>query len=232
MADVLETGEKSRLVVQKDKDTSMKIGITINQLIRYGYAGLVVVALGASYNWCLVEDIFNSSKTSSFVLVLALFLSGVLLYSLSRPLVMLIYFQVTCRIVRCRASKIGVGSVEQYFQEFQITARPMWLNAFRLIRNTIFPPEVREQLHLQNSEVHVLYMTGIPFLIAGLVSLVFNLYTSMPGIWMVIIGLICLGFAVFVDVDIERQQVVQLRSLDQENVKAAIKNLIDETSGT
>jgi hypothetical protein len=145
-----------------------KLGFTLREFLRYGYAGLLLVLVAA----LLVPDITSKvMQTLGNVLSpLVVFALGAVIYSLHRALVNdyiieplvywihrpLEYFWGYRRILG------GHNSARHYLEKTFGVSHRHSINALRIVRddNIFANDKARDRIHVQNSEITLLFVTA------------------------------------------------------------------------
>jgi hypothetical protein len=101
------------------------------------------------------------------------------------------------------------------------------LNALRLVRDSeLFPAHVRDQIHVQNSENHLIYMSGV-FLILSAVGLKVTGANPLVGIGpstLVVLAFVLFILGMGISISTCKQLCAQIASLDAQKLETLLTN--------
>lgn len=198
--------------------------VTLRELLRYGYGGV----LASVVCWLIwpsetpgVIKTLNPGLTA-----LGVFMVGIGVYAFHRALV-----NGFLECLHWHLHSLGVTGrtcVRHYLEKEQRIPRRDSLNAFRVVRDSeLFTDRVRDQFHVQNSEVAVLNLTFTVLMGAVLLLLGQQWWRSYWDRVPLLVGLVFAGLVsgaagVFAEISICRQECAYLVTRDLGEVKRVL----------
>lgn len=129
-----------------------ELGLTIRELLRYAYPGLllilVAVLLDLPHTKLIVEAL---GPVLSPLIALAI---GASLYALYKPLVCDLFLEHVLH-------HHGKWCTRRWLTDTHHVRQARWIDAYRVLRDGLFDKDRREFLHIQQSEIHLLLLTGV-----------------------------------------------------------------------
>jgi len=199
--------------------------VTVNDLLRYGYGGLVAL---------LVADIIIPKETREVIAALGSVLGslvalavGAAVYSFYRPVLgELVIYPLVGLIHRHLLQKLGYCKLSFLEERYGVPRRHR-VNAYRLIRDsTLFSESMRSRFLRQHSEIHLLYITftvlGIGAAILWIQILANDSCKSNHALILSIIAFVSWVSGVVGDILICGQECVYLMSLNQDDVRSLL----------
>jgi|WetSurMetagenome_2_1015567.scaffolds.fasta_scaffold87325_2 hypothetical protein len=175
-----------------------ELGLTVNQIIRYGYGGLLLFLVSAIIDPCITSKI-----TQSLGAPLSIFIGyalGGVIYVFYRsflgehviwPLTDLIHEYLDSILWVKNRGNFGreyIGTTCKRIhveKEYKIDPYNS-LEAYRLIRNNFSETFQKGAIEIQNSEIHLLYISFIILLPAGIFSLIISGTSKISAAFMII----------------------------------------------
>jgi hypothetical protein len=114
--------------------------------------------------------------------------------------------------------------VRHYLEETFSVHRRNSINALRVIRDSdLFPDNVRDRIHVQNSENHVVYMSGTMLLGSGILLRWTHLQTLFDPVSLsysfILLGLLLFALGFQGSISACRQFCAQVGCLDRDKIK-------------
>lgn len=198
--------------------------ITLRELLRYGYGG-VLAALVCWLIWpSETPGVIKALNTG--LTALGVFTVGIGVYAFHRALVNP-FFEWLHRRLHSRG-KTGSTCVRHHLEQKIPDLQCNSLNAFRVVRDSLlFPDRVRDQFHVQNSEVAVLNLTLTVLAVGALSLCVQQWWRSCWDRAPLLVGLNFAGLVsgaagVFAEISICRQECAYLAALDIEKIRGVL----------
>lgn len=220
-----------------------KIGITIRELLRYGYGGFILYAFSTLACPVEVSGILKAldlggAITNPVLAPLGAILVGAGFYAVHRALLNDVILEPVeywihraMQLIRRSPAQEAVGHdcVRQHLEERTGVARRNSRDAFRVIRDSdLFAPHVRDRFHMQNSEVHLLFLTATAALLALLLRRSAEqchtwrdaVYPQSLFLWA---ALIFFAVGLMATIRLCRQECAYLRGLDPRRIKERLQ---------
>jgi hypothetical protein len=195
------------------------LGVTIRELLRYGYAGGLALLLV----WWLAPDARSTiEKAGAVGLTISAIVFGVFIYSVYKvllcdrifsPFVEFLHRMVETK--NCMHELLASYGVKKGHR----------LDAFRVLRDTKFSEVIRERIHVQNTELHTVYVTASELIVAG--SLAFlREGGAKTALWLLVAGVVTFLIAGLGQFGVCRQESAHFRSLglDTQCIKELLKS--------
>ena len=237
--------------------------LTIHELLRYVYGGVLLMLVAAIWDPGSTKKTIDALGPVMTPLVAVSLGAGV--YAIYRaflgdwffdPIHDLLHRSVVGPVVwgsKRGAQRNGHSSKRHYLEDHFKVHWLSSLDAFRVIRDRLFSPAVKDRFHRQHSEVHTLYITAVVFLVAAAIScfwptlLAGGLWalrtlsenpqtaeaaikggTELARSWGHILGFLTVGVLAFVagivaDIALSRQECLVLKQLDEGLVKMLLQ---------
>ena len=130
-------------------------GVSINEVIRYGYGGFLLFLLTAAVE----PDFFDRVRGSlgDVLTIISAFAIGSVIYIFYRPIIGEWILYWLCK--RLHRKKRSAMCKLCYLEERHRVSRENSVNAYRLVRDKLFVDKARERYHRQHSEIHLLYVS-------------------------------------------------------------------------
>lgn len=213
------------------------LGLTLRELLRYGYTGLLCLFLSS-----LIKPDETGQVVEALGNVLAPLVTiaiGAGIYAFHRtifndhllePLANWIHRQREPKWGFDPVKKVGYNCAYHLLIDKFHVARQNSINAYRVVRDSnLFEGHVRHRFHVQNSEIHILYLTFTVSLGATL-FLVFEQLLS--GWWsrvcltvtLGVVSVISMMIGLLANVAICRQQCAYLLTRDQAQIGELLKS--------
>jgi hypothetical protein len=204
---------------------------TIHYLFRYGYGGLLFLIICATFYPESTKDVLEALGvlTSPLaVLVIGAFIYTTYKATVAKPMwFVCAWFHLPLRKkFRMESTKIPMCKFYYLGEKFTIP-RSEQEDAFRIVRNNMFPSEIRQQFNVQHSENHLLYLTFYIFSCAILYSLFSN--TKKESILLfLLMALLSLAVGIRNDILICRSECFQLKVMNETEIKNKLEKLKGE----
>jgi hypothetical protein len=199
------------------------LGVTIHEVLRYGFGGLLVYAVAAL---CAPKETKTALETlGTIISVILAFALGAAIYAASRYTVGELLNCVRERLHVAFSRWRGRGCIcrTAYFLDGWPKAKlTMWdaMEAFRTVRDgKEFDQAKQRRFHLQHSELHMLYIAFV-VLISGALVLWFTKPTGalVSPSAMAIVALLCLLSGLMGDILVCQQECKALLQVDRTDV--------------
>jgi hypothetical protein len=204
--------------------TTSDLGLTIRELLRYGYGGALALLMAVIIIPDETESMVDAlGATLSALVALAV---GASIYALYRPIIGQVFFYGLAENIHRKLSrrrKAGYAC-RSHFLEDRFKVNPSdSLNAYRLIRNSeLHDREIRNSFHIQHSEISILQVTFVVLLSFGLPGFVRYLTLGsehfMLPLLLNLFGLLAGTLAVCGDIQICSYECAYLMTLDEQAV--------------
>lgn len=214
------------------------LGVTINELLRYAYAGLLPAVLAVMLYWEQLIGVkggteFKSSESIGLLLLFVFVLAGgTVVYALHRTLLGLWLFEYlhdsfhrgvveVWRNWWYTAEEPGYTSKRHFLEQEYGVRRDDSLNVFRLLREAVFDQKSRMILYRQHSEAYTLYITAAIVMGADLIMW-WKLGEEVNGVgrctyhkWFCTIANLCWVAGLAYDIVISKQECMYLKKLSR-----------------
>ena len=158
-----------------------RFGVSINEVLRYGYAGFLCLVIGG-----LVADDQTHNLVESLGTVLTAIAAvavGAALYAASRNSFGFLIEFIQEHIHRWTwAWLTGIPTKRERLKELGVS---YWneVAAFRLVRDSeLWPKDLQERFHRQQSEIHLIHLSNFVLLLAGILTRVAKPDDSWHGL--------------------------------------------------
>lgn len=228
-----------------------KIGITIRELLRYGYGGFMLYAFSTLACPVEVSGILKVLDlgpvvTNPVLAALGGILVGAGFYAVHRallndPILDPLEYWIHRGIERMRTSSardaVGRDCVRHHLEERIGVARRNSRDAFRVIRDSdLFAPHVRDRFHIQNTEIHLLFLTATAALLAlflrGVSEQCYTwrdaVYPRSLFLWAAVIFFLA---GLIATIRLCRQECAYLRALDSRRMRERLQEPIAAQRG-
>ncbi|MBU1319436.1 MAG: hypothetical protein KKH67_09615 [candidate division Zixibacteria bacterium] len=211
------------------------IGITINQIIRYGYGGFLFFLLCA-----IVHPEASKSVRESLGDVLCVvigFSIGSAIYIANRPVLGdLVFWNLFEMIHRWRQSRSvrEIDSIERGFtckrnlleRRYNVRRKDAE-NAYRLLRDKCYPEDMRGRFFAQHTEIHVLYVSFTVlfgfFLHLLCCHIFYNRADWSYTIAFLVLSVLSVTFAMVEDIRVCEMECAHLLTLDDDEIRQMVQ---------
>jgi len=208
------------------------LSLTIHDLLRYLYGGLLVYAI-AGLGWPDYTNGFIEALGVTISVLIAFVLGGVI-YTAYRPIIGEIFYFIHLLLH-------GIFNIRLLRSNYGCTCRTIWLirykkvfflqalDAYRSIRDSeAFNEKRQNRFHKQHSELHTLCITFTVMLTTSFL-LKFNLLEQEPTgklsiSVLFIIGIIAFVFAIAGDILLCRQECKCMLEVSKDDIDKILKN--------
>jgi hypothetical protein len=196
------------------------LGVTIRELLRYGYAGGLALLL---LWWLAPEQRPTMEKAGAVGVTLGCLVFGVFIYSIYKVLICDTIFAPLVEFVHRRAQK---NNCMHELLEKHGVHRGHRMDAFRVIRDTKFSEAIRERFHVQNTELHTVYVTAFELLVAALLAALFAKADGKTAMLVVVAGIVTFIVGALGQIAVCRQECAHFLSLglDNQSVSTLLKS--------
>jgi len=217
-----------------------RIGITLRELLRYGYGGFILyvfVKFSCPAKTSEVMNFLNPNPVLTGVIGILVvgILVGAAFYAIHRGCVNDLFLE---RLEHWFHGRLLRGDcVTQYIERTFAVPRHNSRNAYRLIRDSnLFDDRVRNRFHMQNSEIHLLFLTSTAALVTLLPRLISNQCRMPPDpiyptSWFLMAALAFFVAAFFATIGVCRQERAYVVTLDRTAVEIRLQGLSNPSSG-
>jgi hypothetical protein len=200
------------------------LGVTIRELLRYGYAGGLALFL----LWWLAPQDSRLRFGSAIGLTIGALLLGVFIYSVCKvigcDILLTLFVEAVHRRVRTRRCIHALLADNYNVDKGDRT------DAFRVIRDRLFSNVMRERFHVQNTEIHTIYVTGVELLIASPLFFFFSGVGGKPSVWVALALLVAACMVLIIgaigQMSVCRQQCAYFLSLGREETE--VRRMLDD----
>ncbi|MFH2052337.1 MAG: hypothetical protein ABIK96_07685 [bacterium] len=146
-----------------DKDKALgwltDFGVTIHEILRYGYGGLLAFLVAALVEPANTKTVVDSLGTT--ISVLLAFAAGGAIYAGHRPVIGELLYLLHEKVHVCLSRNAsGYTCRSAYFVNKWNLSLPLATEAFRTVRDdAAFDQTKQRRFYLQHSELHMLYVT-------------------------------------------------------------------------
>lgn len=211
------------------------IGVTIRELMRYGYAGLLAFLTAAIASPDESKKVFDALGPVLAPLVAIAVGGGV--YSIYKTLLneLLLdpFANLLHRLVHSlhrwktgQTTNESISCTVLAFEERYHVPRGRCLDAWRLIRDSdLMRDFVREKFHLQHNETHVVHLTGVVLATAVAYKVIRMSSEPLPAGWCaaMLASVACFFVGTIADIHICRQQCSLLLTFDKSTVERLLE---------
>lgn len=205
-------------------ETSMIERVQLSQLIRYGYAGFLLVALAA----LLVPEIVKPAIEAAGPVVapISVLAIGIFIYVLHRYVIgEFLLYPFTHMLHRAldRIRRSPTSSTVGYLQELGV---PFFQRraAYTDVRHDLLPEEWRRVLDLRHAEAHIIWLTSIECLGASIYLIIINEQRLARGI-LFSVAVVSMLAGIALDI---RQNQAETRMLRKHNENAKVSLFLFE----
>lgn len=211
-----------------------KLGITINQIFRYAYGGILILFVSAIVNPNQTK-IINDSLGSTLSIFVAFGLGG-LIHAFYKPFILEQFIaKIAWKLHKILEKKWGFDKNNPlthnepygFLMDFQRVKKNNVIMAYRLIRDNLFDKDRAKRFELEHSEIHLLYMTFSILVIFGILIWFFpslNTNESVSYLVLIIAAIIFLITGIWGDLIVKRRICAYLKSIDQVKLTTLLKD--------
>lgn len=206
------------------------LGLTVNQILRYGFGGILLFLLAAIIEpyktWQLV-DILGEVFFPFIALAI-----GILIYVFYRPIlgrwILWPFFDLIHGWFESmwgyKKNQANTHNCKRKYliNKFKVAPARNAIDAYRLIRDNKFDKEVAESFQTQHSEIHLLYITFIVIILAA-PYIYFVKGNINWAIFSCVMAIACLTMGMVSDIQLCRVECAYMKTLSDEEVTNLLK---------